>query len=212
MSGKLLRAIVALSLLGALLVGCGAGGDGGAVEETPAEGGAGGADFPPKDPAEPFAMDEKGTVTLTNDQAYTVQVQRADGTPFCSLSFKRNGVIDPEVDFAVQTIPFVLPEDMAGSYVPVGERAFELHVVGEQTYGFALRPELKVYFTEDEIAAAKAAGAALDTLAGNLLVLYNEQLSPKWTPQTSVAVNEADRVVTVSNIAGSGAWMLVAKK
>jgi hypothetical protein len=156
-------------------------------------------------------VDEKGSVTLTNVQAYTIEVQRASGEPLFKLSFKKNGVIDPSVDFTVQTIPFEMREDLEGQYVAVGDRALELHAADEPGYGFALRPELKVTYTDEEIAQAQESGAALDTVSGNVLVLYKEQRSPKWVPQTSVGVNETEHVVTVSNIAGAGAWMLVAK-
>ena len=59
---------------------------------------------------------------------------------------------------------------------------------------------------------AKAQGATLEPLKGNLIVLYKEQRSPKWVAQTTVAIDEAAGTVKVSNIAGSGAWRLVAKK
>jgi len=209
MHRKTLWVTLTLALVAVLLLGCG----GGATEEGPAvEEPSGSADFPAKDPAEPFALDEKGTVTLTNDQAYTIQVQRADGGPLFSMAFKKNGVIDPAVDFAVQTIAFELPEEYVDQYVPVGDRAFELHATDDQGYGFALRPELKIHVTDEELSAATEAGASLDTLKGNLAILYKEQRSPKWVVQTSVSVDEETKVVTVSNVAGSGAWMLVAKK
>lgn len=199
---------IALIIASIVLWGCGASDE--PSDATP-EAGSGSEGFPAKDPSEPFAIDEQGTVTLTNDQAYTIVVQRANGDPLYQLSFKKNGVIDPSVDFTVQTIPFEMPEDLAGRYVAVGDRALELHAVNETSYGFALRPELKVYYTAEEIAQAQEAGAALDPVSGNVLVLYKEQRSPKWVSQTSVGVDEAEQVVTVSNIAGSGAWMLVAK-
>ena len=201
--------ILTLALVAIFMLGCGASGG----EETviPTEQ-TGSTDFPVKDPSEPFAADEKGTVTLTNDQAYDIQVQRADGNALLVLSFKKSGVIDPSVDFTVQTIAFEIPEDMAEKYVLVGERALELHAAADQGYGFALRPALKIHFADNEIAAAAEAGGAVDPLKGNLLVLYKEQRSPKWVPQTSVGVDEESKVVTVSNIAGSGAWMLVTKK
>lgn len=198
---------IALIVVSIVLWGCAAAGPG----EVGPEAEAGSEDFPLKDPGEPLAVDERGTVTLTNDQAYAVVVQRASGGPFYQLSFKRNSIIDPSVDFTVQTVPFEMPEELAGQYVAVGERAFELHAANEPTYGFALRPELKVWYSEEELAQAGEAGAAVDPLRGNVLVLYKEQISPRWVAQTSVSVNEADQVVTVSNIAGSGAWILVAK-
>jgi hypothetical protein len=43
-------------------------------------------------------------------------------------------------------------------------------------------------------------------------VLYKEQRSPKWVPQTSVTVDADANIVVISNIAGAGAWRLVAKK
>jgi hypothetical protein len=149
--------------------------------------------------------------TLTNDQAYTIEVQRASGELLYKLSFKKNGVIDPSVAFTVQTIPFEMPEELAGQYVAVGDLAFELHAANEPGYGFALRPELKVYYSDEEIAQATEAGAALAPVSGNVLVLYKEQRSPRWVPQTSISVDEMGKAVTVSNIAGAGAWMLVAK-
>jgi hypothetical protein len=44
------------------------------------------------------------------------------------------------------------------------------------------------------------------------VVLYKEQRSPKWVAQTSVSVDKEANVVTVTNIAGAGAWRLAAKK
>lgn len=201
--------IVAVVLVSIVLWGCSSAAEPAAA--TPEGGNGEGDAFPVKDPSQPFGVDEKGTVTLTNDQAYTIQIQRANGEPLYTLSFKKNGVIDPSVDFTVQTIPFEMPEELAGQYVAVGDRAFELYAANEQGYGFALRPELKISYTDEEIAQAQQSGAALDTVSGNVLVLYKEQRSPKWVPQTSVAVDESTNEVTVSNIAGAGAWMLVAK-
>jgi hypothetical protein len=191
-----------------LLWGCGAGNE---PDEVTPEAASGSEAFPVKDPSQPFAVDEKGTVTLTNDQAYTIEVQRASGELLYKLSFKKNGVIDPSVAFTVQTIPFEMPEGLAGQYAAVSDLAFELHAANEPGYGFALRPELKVYYSDEEIAQATEAGATLAPVSGNVLVLYKEQRSPKWVPQSSVSVDETGKVVTVSNIAGSGAWMLVAK-
>lgn len=201
--------VLVVALVSIVLWGCS-----GAAEPTVAtpngEDGEGDA-FPVKDPSQPFAVDEKGTVTLTNDQAYTIEVQRANGEPLYTISFKKNGVIDPSVAFTVQTLPFEMPEELAGQYVAVGDRAFELYAANEPGYGFALRPELKITYTNEEIAQAQQAGAALDTVSGNVLVLYKEQRSPKWVAQTSVAVDESANEVTVSNIAGAGTWTLVAK-
>lgn len=209
MNRKTLWVTLTLILVAVLLLGCG----GGTTEEDSAvEEPSGSADFPVKDPAEPFTLDEKGTVTITNDQAYTIQVQRADGTNLFTMDFKKNGVIDPTVDFAVQAMAFEIPEEYADQYVPVGDRAFELHAADDQGYGFALRPKLQIYVSDAEISAATEAGASLDTLKGNLVVLYKEQRSPKWVPQMSIDVNEEDKIITVSDVAGSGTWMLVAKK
>ena len=55
-------------------------------------------------------------------------------------------------------------------------------------------------------------GAVVDPLKGNLLILYMEQRAGKWVPQKSVSLDEAATKVTVSNIAGTGAWWLVALK
>ena len=209
MHRKTLWVTLTLALVAVLLLGCG----GGATEESPTvEEPSGSADFPVKDPAEPFALDEKGTVTITSDQAYTIRVQRADGTNLFTLDFKKNGVIDPTVDFTVQAVPFEIPEEYADQYVPVGDRAFELYAAADQGYGFALRPKLQIYISDAEISAATEAGASLDTLKGNLTILYKEQRSPKWVAQTSISVDEENKIVTVSDVAGSGAWMLVAKK
>jgi hypothetical protein len=193
----------------ALLVGCE-----GSAEPTPAvaeETSPSELSFAVKDPAEPFAVDEKGTITLTNDQAYDIRVQRETGDPLFVLSFKKSGVIDPSVRFTVQTTSFDVPDELSESYVAVSERAFELHAADEQGYGFALRPELKIHFTEEQIAAAQQEGATVDPLEGNLIVLYKEQRSPKWVPQTSVSIGQDNNVVTVSNVAGAGAWALVAR-
>jgi hypothetical protein len=105
-----------------------------------------------------------------------------------------------------------MPEEYADQFVPVGDHAFELHAAEDQGYGFALRPKLQIYVTDAEISAATEAGASLDTLKGNLTILYQEQRSPKWVPQTSISVDQETKIVTVSNVAGAGAWMLVAKK
>jgi len=210
MRGQRIVWMLSALLAVALLTSCSSGEEppaAGAVTEQPEE-----AELAARDPGEPFGVDEQGIVTLTNDQAYDIRVQRENGEPLFEISFKESGVIDPSVRFAVQTVPFEMPAELTDAYVAVVDRAFELHAVDEQGYGFALRPELKVYFAEDEIAAAQQEGAALDTLQGNLLVLYKEQRSPKWVPQTSVSIDEENNVVTVSNVAGAGAWTLVAKK
>jgi hypothetical protein len=211
MRTRILFAALALVLIAALLGGCGgepAGGGG--TEPAGGEGGAG-ADFPAKDPAQPFAVGEKGTVTLVNDQAYDIQVQRETGTPLFVLSMKKSAVIDPSVSFAVRTFEAGVPEELADEYAAVGSYALEMHVVGETGYGFALRPKLQIYFADPEIEAAQA-GGAVGGGEGSLVVLYKEQRSPKWVAQTSVGVDKVAKVVTVSNIAGAGAWRLAAKK
>jgi hypothetical protein len=200
-----------LFFVGTLVLGCG-GEEGPAEPPSSEEGGSGSEGFPAKDPAQPFAIDEKGTVTLTNDQTYEIQMQRDSGEPIFAFTIKKNGVIDPEVDFAIQAIQVDMPEDLASDYVPVGQYAFEMHAARESGYGFALRPELRIFFTDQEIEAAKQKGASLAPLKGNLLVLYKEQRAPKWVPQTSISVDEAAKAVTLSNVAGAGAWWLVARK
>jgi hypothetical protein len=202
-------AFVAIVLVDMMLWGCSSAA--GPAAATSESGNGKGDAYPAKDPSQPFAVDEKGTVTLTNDQAYTIEVRRANGEPLYTISFKKNSVIDPSVAFTVQTIAFEMPEELVGQYVAVGDRAFQLLAANESGYGFALRPVLEVAYTDEEIAQAQGAGASLDTVTGNVLVLYKEQRSPKWVPQTSVAVDESANQVTVSNIAGAGAWMLVAK-
>jgi hypothetical protein len=217
MGRKLLSAVVALSLLGALLVGCGASGDGpaggnGGEETRIAEEAARDADFPPKDPAEPFALDEAGTVALRSDQAYTITVLDAAGEPLFVFNMKKTGVIDPEVGFTIQTIEPEMPEELTDRYVPVGEYAYEMHATGDTGYGFALRPELKLYFSDEDLAGAAEQGAVVDPARGNLLILYKEQRAPAWVPQMAVSVDEEARVVSLTNVAGSGAFWLVAKK
>ena len=171
-----------------------------------------GIDFPAKDPAQPFALGERGVVTLGNDQAYDIQVQRETGAPLFVLSMKKSAVIDPSVDFVIRTFEASVPEELADEYAAVGSYALEMHVVEETGYGFALRPKLQIYFADPEIEAAQADGAAMDDVKGSLVVLYKEQRSPKWVAQTSVSVDKETKVVTVSNIAGAGAWRLAAKK
>jgi hypothetical protein len=206
-----LRIALALALSAVLLLGCGrpaddAGGESAAGAESTSAG------FPDRDPDQPLAVGEQGTITLTNDRDYTLQVQQASGDPLYALPIKKNTVIDPNVPFTIQTFEASLPEDLAERYVAVGPYALELHAAQETGYGFALKPLLTIHYSPDELDAAKAAGASLDVLKGNLIVLYKEQRSPKWVPQTSVSVDEAAGTVTVSNIAGAGAWRLVAKK
>lgn len=205
---KALWIALALLLVAVLTLGCR-----GAGEEAPGSQPAGGeaegasADLPSKDPAQPFALGEKGAVTLANDQAYDLTVQRENGEPLFVMSMKKSAVIDPQVSFAIQTYEMALPEELAESYVAVGQYALEMHVIGDTGYGFALRPKLLISYTEGEIE-----DAGLDTVSGNLVVLYKEQRAPKWVPQTSLGIDEATGTVSVSNIAGAGAWRLVAKK
>jgi hypothetical protein len=207
-----LRLAVAFALLGSLLLGCSSDRGGGDGSGTSGGKGEEGPSFPSHDPNEPFALDERGTVTLTNDQAYDIQVQRPDGEVLFLLAVKKGTVIDLSVRFTVQAIETGIPEDMAPHYVPVGDYALQMHAVDETGYGFALRPVLKVGFTDAEIQAAAENGGALDTLKGNLIVLYREQRSPKWVPQTSVSVDAEARTVTVNDVASAGAWRLAAKR
>jgi hypothetical protein len=101
---------------------------------------------------------------------------------------------------------------MATDYAAVGTRVFELHAAEDTGYGFALKPLLAIHYNPDEIEAAQEEGASVDPLKGNVIVLYKEQRSPKWVPQTSVTVDEDAQTATISNIAGAVAWRLVAKK
>ena len=203
---------LALLLVGILVLGCNA--RGGPTEEPASPKGqeAGSTDYPARDPGTPLAWDEKGTVTVTNDAACTIQMQGQGGSPLFSLEMRKGTVVEPRVDFTVETIQADVSEELASQYVAVGQRGLQIHVVGETGYGFSLRPALKIYFTGQEIEAAKQSGAALDTLKGNLVILYREQRSPKWVAQTSVSLDEAAGVLTVSNVAGAGAWRLVARK
>jgi hypothetical protein len=202
---EVLSCCLVLALAIVLLAGCG----GNASDASPAQ--ATGS-LPVRDPAQPLTVGEQGTVTLTNDRDDTLQVLRADGAPLFALPIKENTVIDPDVPFTIRTIERDLPEDLVDTYVAVGSYAFELHAAQETGYGFAFKPLLTIHYSQAELDAAREAGASLDVLKGNLIVLYKEQRSPKWVPQTSVSVNEDAGTVTVSNIAGAGAWRLVAKK
>jgi hypothetical protein len=204
--------VLALLLVGMLVLGCSA--KGGPTEEPTSPQGqqAGSTDYPARDSGTPLAWDEKGTVTVTNDAPCTIQVQGQDRSPLFSLEMRKGTVVEPRVEFAVETIQADVPEDLSSQYVAVGQRALQIHVVGETGYGFSLRPVLTVHCTDQEIQAAKQNGAALDTLKGNLIVLYQEQRSPKWVAQTSVSIDEGANALTVSNVAGAGAWRLVAKK
>ena len=199
------RFALGLALVAVLMLGCGG------PKEADVSEGASGEDSPAHDPSQPFALGDTGTVAVTNDQAYEIQVQREDGGLLFVMALKKNAVVDPNVNFGVRTYEAEVPGELASKYVAVGPYAFEMHAVDDTGYGFALRPVLRIYPTEDEIEAAREAGAALDPLKGNLVVLYKEQRSPQWVPQTSVSVDEDTGVVTVDNVAGAGAWRLAAK-
>jgi len=201
-----------LLLVGMLVLGCSA--NSGPTEQPASPKGqeTGSTDYPARDAGTPLAWDEKGTVTVTNDAACTIQVQGQGGSPLFSLEMRKGTVVEPRVDFTVEAVEAGVPEDLSSQYVAVGERALRVHVVGDTGYGFSLRPALTIYFTDQEIEAAGQDGAALDTLTGNLIVLYQEQRSPKWVAQTSVSLDEAAGSLTVSNVAGAGAWRLVARK
>lgn len=201
-----------LFLVGMLMFGCSA--KGGATKEPASPEGqeAGSSDYPARDPSTPLAWDEKGTVTVTNDAACTIQVQGQGGSTLFSLEMRKGTVVEPLVDFTVETIEADVPDELSAQYVAVGQRALQVHVVGETGYGFSLRPALKIHFTDQEIQDAKQNGAALDVLKGSLVVLYREQRSPKWVPQTSVSIDEGTGALTVSNVAGAGAWRLVARR
>jgi len=204
-------AILAAALVGALLLGC-SGPQGNEVSTPDQTEEQGSSEFPAKDPGQPFALSEKGTVTLTNQVAYNIVVQGENGESLFEFSSKVGATVEPSVRFAVQAFEQPVPEELAAKYVAIGSFAMQMHVAGETGYGFALRPTIKIHFTDDEIAAAKQAGASLEALKGNLIVLYKEQRSPQWVPQTSVSVDQDAKMVTVTNVAGSGAWRLVAKK
>jgi hypothetical protein len=94
----------------------------------------------------------------------------------------------------------------------VGSTVFELHAAEETGYGFALKPMLTIYFSQEELQVARTQGASLDPLQGNLVVLYKEQRSPRWVAHPGINVDEAAGTVIVGNIAGAGAWRLAAKK
>lgn len=203
---KFIGVLLVLGLIGILAWGCSAPADEGDKDVTEVEG------FPVKDPSTPFALDEKGLITLANDQPAEIIVQRDDGSPIFKFIIKSGGISDPKIQVTVRTIELELPENLAASYVPISSYAFEMHVIGETGYGFSLRPKIEFYFTAEEIAAAKSQGAALDPLKGNLLILYMEQRAGQWVAQKSVSLDEAASKLTVSNIAGTGAWWLVAVK
>jgi hypothetical protein len=203
-----------MSVVGALLLGCAGpkeSGDTGMPSDSDA-GDETSSDFPLKDPSKPFALGEKGLVTLTNGEPLEITVQRDAGAPMFKFIMKKGGIADPEIQVAVQTIAPQMPEDLAATYVPIAEHALEMHVVGETGYGFMLRPKIEFYYTGEEIQAASGQGAAVEPLKGNLLILYMEQRADQWRPQKSVSLDEAANKITVSNVAGTGAWWLVAQK
>lgn len=208
---KRIALVLTLSWLACLLLGC-SGASTGEAADAPAEAPAGSDEFPARDTSAPLAVGEKGTVILGTPEDITLQIQRASGEPLYELPIKQNTVIDPGTAFTVQVLEEGLPEDLAAQYAPVGNTALELHAVQETGYGFALKPLLTIHYSQEELDAAQAQGATLEPLKGNLIVLYKEQRSPKWVPQTSVTVDADANVVVVSNIAGAGAWRLVAKK
>ena len=210
MCRKVLLTALTLIIVGALMLGCGSPG-GGEAQPTAEEGG-GNADFPAKDPSEPFSLGEKGTVTLTKEQGYDIQVQDESGNPVFRLVAKKGALLESGMDFTVRTFEADVPEELSSQYVPVGAHAFEMYVVEELGYSFSLRPKLEIHFTEQEIEAAKQAGASLETLKGNLIVLYKEQRSPSWRPQMALTWDEEGKIVTVSNLAATGVWRLAAKK
>lgn len=200
-----------LSMLALLLLGCGSPSTSGEAE-PPAEASEGSDDFPARDANAPLSVGEQGTIILGNTQQAEIQVLRPNGELLYELPIKPNSVIDPNVAFTIQAMEAGLPEDLADQYAAVGSTVLELHAVDESGYGFALRPQLTIHYTEEELNAARVQGAALEPLKGNLVVLYKEQRSPRWVPQTDVMLNEQERTVAVSNIAGAGAWRLAAKK
>ncbi len=125
---------------------------------------------------------------------------------------EKSNNVDPDTAFTIQVIEGELPAELSEQYAAVGNTVLELHVANETGYGFALKPLLTIHYNQEELNEAQGQGATLDPLKGNLIVLYKEQRSPKWVAQTSVTVNEDANTVVVSNIAGAGAWRLVAKK
>jgi hypothetical protein len=201
-----------LALLALLLLGCGQAPAPETEEQAPVEEASGSAEFPARDPSDPLTVGEKATIILGTGSDISLLVQRADGQTLFELPIKSNTVIDPNTAFTVQTFEVGVPEELADQYVAVGGMALELHAAQESGYGFALKPNLTIYYTQEELDAARAEGANLDPLKGNLLVLYKEQRSPRWAVMTTVSINEASSAVIISNIAGAGAWRLVAKK
>lgn len=204
--------VLVLSVVCLAAIGCAGAGDEVTEPSGEEEEGQAGGDFPVKDPSKPFALGEKGLVNLTNSDPVEIVVQRDSGEPLYKFIMKSGGIADPQIQVAVQTIEPQMPEDLAASYVPVSKYALEIHVVGETGYGFMLRPKIECYFSADEIEAARGQGAALEPLKGNLFALYMEQRAGQWVPQKSVSLDEAANKVTVTNVAGTGAWWLVAVK
>jgi hypothetical protein len=200
-----------LSLLALLLLGCGSPSTEGNAP-SPAQESAGSDEFPARDVSTPLRTGEKGTIILGNAQGATLQVQREDGELLYELPIKQNTVIDPDTPFTIQAFEAELPTELAEQYVAVGSTVLELHAAEETGYGFALKPLLTVHFSQEELDAARAQGASLDPLEGNLVVLYKEQRSPKWVAHPGINIDEAAGTVVVGNIAGAGAWRLVAKK
>jgi hypothetical protein len=205
-----IKVALVLALAAFLLLGCGR--SNATPEADSPEQDAGSDEFPLRDANEPLTVGEQATIVLSNDQAAEIRVLREDGETLYKLPIKQSTVIDAEVPFTLQTIEGALSEELAAKYVPVGTLAMELHAVQDTGYGFALKPLLTIHYTDAELDQAREQGATLDPLKGNLIALYKEQRAPKWVPQTSVTVNEDERTVVVSNIAGSGAWRLVAVK
>jgi hypothetical protein len=208
---KIALALLIGSVFALLLLGCSSPSAEGETA-APAEEPAGNDEFPARDANAPLTVGEKGTIILGLTQDANLLVQRTDGQALYELPIKQNTVIDPETAFTIQVIEAELPEELVEQYVAVGTTALELHAAQETGYGFALKPLLTIHYTQGELEAAQAEGATLEPLKGNLIVLYKEQRSPKWVPQTSVTVNEGENTVVVSNIAGAGAWRLVAVK
>ena len=202
--------ILTLVVVGALTLGCGSPGTDEGEPEPTAQ--AGSAEFPAKDPTEPFALDEKGTVTLTRDGTYDIQVLRDSGDVLFRLTAKKGTVIDPEADFTIQTLQVDVPEEFVNEYVSVGDHALEMYATDEMGYGFSLRPVLEIHITDQELQAAKEAGGAVDTLKGNVIILFKEQRAPAWRPQKNLIWDEEAKIVTVSDIAASGTFRLVAQK
>ena len=200
-----------LSVLALLLLGCGSPSNEGEAPPQDQEPAAS-DEFPARDANTPLTVGEKGTIILGTAQDASLQVQREGGEPLYELSIKQNTVIDPNTAFTIQVLDVDLPQELAEQFVAVGNTALELHVANETGYGFALKPELTIHYLQEELDAAQGQDAMLDPLKGNLVVLYKEQRSPRWAAMTTVAIDEDAGTVTVSNIAGAGAWRLAAKK